>query len=157
MEQLASNQNVEPVNTDLFEVIPSPPKPRFIYFKMEANSPDHTTLSSINKNTNFSYQTNSASYLSGPYEQGSLSPTVWSSFANYSSESLWEIPTIVKVELDPESEKLALLHDYLMKHDLSFCFVPSGNQLLCCITSDADNQDNMLRYIDKLGLKYANP
>ena len=157
MEQLASNQKVEPVNTDLFEVIPLPPKPRFIYFKMEANSPDRTTLSSINKNTNFSYQTNSASYLSGPYEQGSLSPMVWSSFANYSSESLWEIPTIVKVELDPESEKLALLHNYLMKHDLSFCFVPSGNQLLCCITSDADNQDNMLRYIDKLGLKYANP
>lgn len=154
-KQRASFAKTEPINQDLNAVVPAPPKPVFYYFSQNAMKPDRNSLSNYNQTAGFSYRSQTASYVSGPYDQRLLSPLFWSSLAPFSSERLFEIPPAVIVESNSAVGNLAVLHDYLMKHDLSFCFIQNGDKIQCRITPNEDDQDAMIQYVEKLGLTYT--
>lgn len=143
-----------PVNQDLSDVIPEPPKPTYIYFTKPSEVPDRTVLSSINETNNFSYQTQKNHFSSGPYDSKAISPLTWLNFADYTSESVNDITNAILIDIESQNVSLSLLHDYLMKQDLSFCFIQIGDKIKCRISPNNDDKDKLNRYLDNLGLNY---
>ena len=152
--QKKNNEKMAPMNQDLSDVIPEPPKPTYIYFTKPSEVPDRTVLSSINETNNFSYQTQKNHFISGPYDSKSISPLTWSNFADYTSESVNDITNAVLIDIELQNVSLSLLHDYLMKQDLSFCFIQIGDKIKCRISPNNDDKDKLNRYLDNLGFNY---